>query len=151
VPWRWPAGLGFGFWVTLANYPSSFRFLAPRGVIHFLDARAGSPRVRTTLLRWPIGEHCHDRSLSGGMQAGRPSCFFWKATLLQVLAYYQLTDDNQSWLAAITAVLETVRCHCRGKRTTIPIRPSYVAMARHAAWDLPGVQGHPPRLPSQDA
>ena len=77
-------------------------------MISLLDARAGSPPTAAQLLV---------RSAAGRDQDGLArflaECERWSAELLEshlsfaVLGYYRSQHDNQSWLAAATAILDT--------------------------------------------
>ncbi len=81
----------------------------------------------------------------------------WAAQLLEshlsypVLAYYRSQHDNQSWLAALTAILDTCALLIAGvKGVHVYESQLTFAMARHAAVDLALVFRTPPRSPEPD-
>src|SRR5207237_5316004 len=81
----------------------------------------------------------------------------WAAELLEshlsfpVLSYYRSQHDNQSWLAALTAVLDTCAFLIAGVKGAVPYQAQLTfAMARHAAVDLALVFRTPPRPPEPD-
>jgi hypothetical protein len=151
------AGTGFGFLAVVIGYfPVIYQAFSRREVnISLLDARAGSPPTAAELLRrhrGPGGLEALERLLHEWEQ--------WAAELLEshlsypVLAYFRSQHKNESWLTALTTVLDTsallivgVSGGCaRQARLTF-------AMARHALVDLAQVFGTPPaatreRLPA---
>src|SRR5437764_5392409 len=101
------AGTGFGFLAMVISYlPVLYQSFSRREVnISLLDARAGTPPTALELLlrhQDDMGEFT--RLLQEWEQ--------WSAELLEshlsypVLAYFRSQHDNQSWLAALTAVLD---------------------------------------------
>ena len=104
------AGLGFGFMAVIIGYlPVLYQAFSRREVaISLLDARAGSPpSVAQLLLR--LGRS------GAGLAAAAPLLAEWErwsAELLEshlsfpVLSYYRSQHDNQSWLAALTVMLD---------------------------------------------
>src|SRR5262249_34012551 len=104
------SGLGFGFMAVIIGYlPVLFQAFSRREVtISLLDARAGSPpSAAQFLLRLARTER---------VDAVEPFLAEWErwaAELLEsqlsfpVLSYYRSQHDNQSWLAALTTVLDT--------------------------------------------
>jgi hypothetical protein len=134
------SGLGFGFLAAILSYlPALFQAYSRREVtISLLDARAGSPPSAAQLiLRAARAQSI--RALDPFLGEWER----WAAELLEsqlsfpVLAYYRSQHDNQSWLAALTTVLDT----CALMMTQISNVNSYqaqvtFAMARHAAVDL---------------
>jgi len=134
------AGLGFGFLAAILSYlPALFQAYSRREVtISLLDARAGSPPSAAQLiLRAARADSCEALGpFLGEFER-------WAAELLEsqlsfpVLAYYRSQHDNQSWLAALTTVLDT----CAVLMTQVTEGNTYqaevtFAIARHAAVDL---------------
>jgi hypothetical protein len=120
--------------------------------IALLDARAGSPPTAFELLRRHLGD--------GGADALVELLRDWEHTsaeLLEshvsfpVLAFYRSQHDNQSWVAGMTALLDScslilsvVDTDCRRQaRLTF-------AMARHAVTDLARVLNATPVAPDPD-
>ncbi|HEX7078608.1 MAG TPA: potassium channel family protein, partial [Candidatus Eisenbacteria bacterium] len=143
------SGVGFGFLAVVVGYfPVLYQAFSRREYgISLLDARAGSPPSAAELLRRHAGP--------GGREALEDLLYEWErwaAELLEthlsypLLAYYRSQHTNQSWLAALTAILDTcaltavgVEGACAGQaRLTF-------AMTRHAVVDLAQVFGAPPR------
>jgi hypothetical protein len=148
------AGLGFGFLALVVSYlPVLHQAFARREIIiSLLDARAGSPPTAGELLR-RLGES-HGGEISDRMLIEWER---WAAELLEshlsfpVLSYYRSQHDNQSWLAALTTILDACALCIAGLRGP----PSYqarltFAMARHAAVDLNLVFKTRPRRPHAD-
>jgi hypothetical protein len=103
-----------------------------------LDARAGSPPTATELLRRHGFEGGNDALITLLGEWER-----WSAEILEshisypILCYYRSQHDNQSWLSALTTILDT----CALLITTIEgvtTRQAQLtfAMARHALIDL---------------
>lgn len=145
------AGMGFGFLALVVGYfPAlSQSFSRRESNISKLDSRAGSPPAGVLMLQ----KHNH----KGGMEELRQQLLDWEqwcAELLEshlsypVLAYYRSQHDNQSWLAALTAILDTTALVLTG--TEGPWRRQgelTFAMARHAVVDLAAVFNLPPKTP----
>ena len=103
-------GIGFGFLAVVISYlPVLYQAFSRREVtISLLDARAGSPPTAGTLL----GRRCTcgNVDLLGQFLAEWER---WAAEVLEshisfpVLSFYRSQHDNQSWLAALTAILDT--------------------------------------------
>ena len=103
------AGTGFGFLASVISYLPAILYQAfsRREVsISLLDARAGSPPTAGELLR----RHGNDmRELEQLLYDWER----WSAELLEshlsypVLAYFRSQHTNQSWLAAVTVILDT--------------------------------------------
>jgi hypothetical protein len=139
------AGMGFGFLAIVSSYlPALNQSFSRREVnISLLDARAGSPPTATEILR-------RLNLLLNQWER-------WSAELLEihlsfpVLVYFRSQHDNQSWLTALTSMLDTsvfvitgLEGECsRQARLTF-------AMARHAIVDLALVLRTPPRDPDAD-
>jgi voltage-gated potassium channel Kch len=103
-------GIGFGFLAVVISYlPVLYQAFSRREIaISLLDARAGSPPTAATLLG----------RLARFSDLGRLDLFLgewehWAAEVLEshisfpMLSYYRSQHDNQSWLAALTAILDT--------------------------------------------
>ena len=151
------SGIGLGFLALVIGYLPvlSQAFSRREAAIALLDARAGSPPTGLELLRRHIGD-AGDDALAELLRDWEK----WSAELLEshvsfpVLAFYRSQHDNQSWVAALTAVLDTcalllavVDTNCRRQaRMTF-------AMARHAVADMriilarDPVTSNPDRLP----
>lgn len=143
------AGIGFGFLAAMIGYlPVLYAAFSRREVaISLLDARAGSPPTAAEgLLRVaPTGRLDGVSRLLGEWER-------WAAEVLEshlsfpVLPYYRSQHDNQSWVAALTAMLDT----CALLMTRIENANTYqagltFAMARHAAVDLSQIFRATPR------
>jgi hypothetical protein len=152
------AGVGFGFLAAIISYLPAILYQAfsSREVsISLLDARAGSPPTAGELLR----RHGNDMRELGQLLYDWER---WSAELLEthlsypVLAYFRSQHTNQSWLAALTAILDTCALIIAGVNDG-PTRQAQLtfAMARHAVGDLAQIFARsrqpvlaPDRLPS---
>jgi hypothetical protein len=131
---------GLGLIALVIGYvPVLYGAFAHREVsIALLDARAGSPPTSTELLR--------RHAFEGGQEALAVLLAEWErwaAEVLEshvsypILCYYRSQHDNQSWLSALTAVLDT----CALLISVVPgeaTRQAQLtfAIARHALVDL---------------
>jgi hypothetical protein len=142
-------GIGFGFLAAIIGYlPVLYQAFSRREVIISLfDARAGSPPSAGQLLL-RIAPHFD----SGAATDSLAEWERWSAELLEshlsfpVLSFYRSQHDNQSWLAALTTILDT----CALILAAAPGQGLFqaqltFAMARHAAVDLAMVIHTPPR------
>jgi hypothetical protein len=104
------AGTGLGFVALVIGYvPVLYTAFSTREVaVALLDARAGSPPT--------AGELLARHNFNGGHRALTELLAEWErwcAEMLEthisypILCYYRSQHDNQSWLAALTAVLDT--------------------------------------------
>jgi hypothetical protein len=134
------AGTGLGFVALVIGYvPVLYGAFSRREVsVALLDARAGSPPTSTELLR--------RHAFAGGQEALVVLLVEWErwsAEILEshisypILCYYRSQHDNQSWLSALTAVLDS----CALLISVVPGIASRqaqltFAMARHALVDL---------------
>ena len=129
------AGMGFGFLAAVISYLPAILYQAFSGrevSISLLDARAGSPPTAGELLR----RHGNDMRELGQLLYDWEH---WSAELLAthlsypVLAYFRSQHTNQSWLAALTAILDTCALIIAGVNDG-PTRQAQLtfAMARHA-------------------
>jgi len=134
------SGMGFAFLALIIAYlPALNQFFARRETdISLLDARAGSPPTAGELLR----RHSDER----GIEALRELLLHWEhwsAEFLEghlsypILAYFRSQHDNESWLAALTAILDTCSWLMAGGEKTCKRQAELtLAMARHAVVDL---------------
>lgn len=141
------SGLGFAFLAMVISYlPVLYQSFSRREArISMLDEWAGSPPSAGELVR-RLGPHC--ALLGPFLQEWEQ----WSAELLEshisypVLALYRSQHSNQSWLAALTALLDTCALviACVGD---VPARAAELtfAMARHVVVDLCQVFDAPPR------
>jgi hypothetical protein len=137
------AGMGFAFLAVVIGYlPTFYSAFSQREIeISLLDARAGSPPSAAELL-----SRATDRT-GGGALDGLDQLFRdwerWAAEVLEshlsypVLIFYRSQHSNQSWLGALTVILDTTALVVAGidgisseqaRRT--------LKMARHAIVDL---------------
>ncbi|HEV8599722.1 MAG TPA: potassium channel family protein [Gemmatimonadales bacterium] len=134
------AGLGVAFLaITIGYLPVIYQTFSRREIaISLLDARAGSPPTAGELLS-------RARSDSEQRELTRLLADWerWAAELLEshisypVLAYYRSQHSNQSWLAALTTVLDTSALVLVGFDGWSIRQAEYsFAMARHAVVDL---------------
>lgn len=147
-------GMGFGFLALVIGYLPvlSQAFSRREATIALLDARAGSPPTAAELLR----RHCHEEA-GEALSALLREWERWSAELLEshvsfpVLAYYRSQHDNQSWVSALTTILDVCSLIMTGIRTE-PTREARLAfaMARHAVVDLARVFHLTPRPPWPD-
>jgi hypothetical protein len=134
------AANGFGLLAIVIGYlPVLYQAFSRREVnISLLDARAGSPSSAAEMLR-RHGEsgHLHDLNLV------LHEWEHWAAELMEshlsypVLCYFRSQHDNQSWLAALTTVLDTCALVLVGVEGA-PVWQAKLtfAMARHAVVDI---------------
>jgi hypothetical protein len=134
------AGTGLGFVALVIGYvPVLYTAFSNREIsVALLDARAGSPPT--------AGELLTRHSFSGGHEAHTVLLIEWErwaATMLEthisypILCYYRSQHDNQSWLSALTSILDT----CSLLITTVEgpnTRQAQLtfAVARHVLVDL---------------
>ena len=148
------AGMGFGFLALVIGYLPilSQAFSRRESAIALLDARAGSPPTAAELLR----RHSADGE-SEALAALLNDWERWSAEVLEshisfpVLAFYRSQHDNQSWVAALTTVLDACALVITGVEGA-PLRPARLtfAMARHALADLTSVLGRRPLTAQTD-
>jgi Ion channel len=146
------AGIGFGFLAAVISYlPILYQAFSRREVsISLLDARASSPPSAGELLRRHGGDMPElDRLLYDWER--------WSAELLEshlsypVLAYFRSQHTHQSWLAALTAILDACALVMAGVNGG-PTRQAQLtfAMARHAVVDLAQIFMRSPRALAPD-
>lgn len=154
------AGVGIGFLALVIGYlPTLYQAFSRREVaISLLDARAGSPPTAVELLR-RHGIEGQQSALIMLLQEWER----WAAELLEshlsfpVLLFYRSQHDRESWLAALTAMLDTCSILLQ---TTGSERPSSAAlrwqanvtfaMCRHAVVDLALILNTPPSEDEHD-
>ncbi|HYL82955.1 MAG TPA: potassium channel family protein [Candidatus Angelobacter sp.] len=149
------AGFGFGFLAAVIGYlPFIYGSFSKREVnISLLDARAGTPPTAGELLR--------RHNYAGGGDALRlllKDWELWAAELMEshlsypVLAFFRSQHDNQSWIAALTAILDSCALLKLGLEGSSCKRQAELtfAIARHAAVDLSQVFKTPPRALPHD-
>lgn len=159
------AGTGLGFVALVIGYvPVLYTAFSNREIsVALLDARAGSPPTAGELLIRHNFNGGHDALTSLLSEWER-----WAAGMLEthisypILCYYRSQHDNQSWLSAITAILDT----CALLITTVEgpsTRQAQLtfAVARHVLVDLGHVfhreteekrfrENPPARLPDEE-
>jgi len=154
------SGLGFGFLALIISYlPVIYQAFSKREVsIVLLDARAGSPPTASELLQRHSGSHGLD-----ALQDLFRDWEHWSAELLEshisypVVSYFRSQHSNESWLAALTAILDSSAlliamsdnpCSRQARLT--------FAMCRHTIVDLSQVfhaqprENDPDRLPPSE-
>lgn len=148
------AGLGLGFLALVISYlPILYQAFSNREMmITMLDARAGSPPTAVEILTRLNEARRHDTLETFLAQWER-----WAAELLEshlsypVLSYYRSQHDNQSWLAALTAILDTSAVVMAGMSEVDPYQARLTfAMARHATADLALILNARPVAPKVD-
>lgn len=147
-------GMGLGFLAMVIGYlPVIYQAFSRREVsISLLDARAGSPPTAGELLRR------HNRD--GGMEALQQLLADWErwgAELMEshlsypVLCYFRSQHSNQSWLGALTAVLDTSALLIAGVEGACQEQAKLTfAIARHAMVDLSQIFVTRPAEPERD-
>jgi hypothetical protein len=148
------SGLGFGFMAVIIAYlPVLYQAFSHREIaIGLLDARAGSPPSAAQFLL---------RASRAGALTTIDSHLSewerWSAELLEshlsypFLSYYRSQHDNQSWLAALTAILDSCTILIVAVEERDPYQAQLTfAMARHAAVDLALVFRTPPSTSKPD-
>jgi len=153
-------GTGFGFLGLMISYlPTLYGAFSQRELnISLLDARAGSPPTAAELLR----RHAQFED-SEILVPFLRDWEIWAAQLMEshlsypVLCYFRSQHDNQSWLAAFTAVLDVCALLIAyGEGTAKWQSRLTFAIARHAVVDLGEVLRVPAcplaqdRLPPKD-
>jgi hypothetical protein len=153
------SGTGLGFLAVVMGYfPVLYAAFSRREVsISLLDARAGSPPTAAELL--------HRHSYEGGESALSLLLVEWErwsAELLEshisypLLCYFRSQHNNQSWISALTALLDTSALLIAGVQGREARQAQLTfAMARHAMVDLAQifslapVTNAPDRLPPE--
>ena len=139
------AGMGFAFLGVVIGYiPVVYTSFSRREIqISMLDARAGSPPTAIELLVRLAG-----RTQDPGVDQKTVDEVLrdwerWSAELLEsqisypVLSFFRSQHSNQSWLSALTAMLDVTSLILTGIEGLNPGQAKLTfAMARHAAVDL---------------
>ena len=145
------AGMGFGFLALVIGYfPAlSQSFSRREASISKLDSRAGSPPVGLLLLQG----YQHNRG-ADELREQLLDWEQWSAELLEshlsypVLAYYRSQHEHQSWLAALTAVMDMSAILLAGIEGVDSRQAELTfAMVRHAVVDIAAVFNLPPKKP----
>ena len=154
------AGTGFGFLALIIAYlPTLYGAFSQREVnISLLDARAGSPPTASELLRRHGSERIHN-----GLAHYLRDWEIWSGQLMEThltypfLCFFRSQHDNQSWIAAFTAILDTCALLIAyGEVETKWQAQLTFAICRHAVADLAQIfyiDSRSPdvnRLPPQD-
>ncbi|HJZ79201.1 MAG TPA: potassium channel family protein [Pyrinomonadaceae bacterium] len=134
------ASIGFGMLALVIGYmPVLYQAFSRREVnISMLDARAGTPPTASELLR----RHQEAQSMAS-LDQWLQDWEMWAADLMEshlsypVLCFFRSQHDNQSWLAALSTVLDV----CSLVMVGIDGLPKWQAqltfkMARHALVDI---------------
>ncbi len=147
-------GMGLGFLALVLSYlPSLNTEFAEREVnVSLLDERAGSPPSAVELLRRTCTED-GTQSVDEFLHEWER----WSAELMEshlsypVLGYFRSQHENQSWVAALTMVLDLCSLVLVGVDgvATGQARLTF-AMARHVAADLSQVFNTKPRAPESN-
>ena len=147
-------GLGFGFLAGVIGYlPFIYGSFSKREVsISLLDSRAGTPPTAGELLR--------RHSYPNGQEALRELLKEWElwcAELMEshlsypVLAFFRSQHDNQSWIASLTAILDSCALIMVGIEGACERQAELTfAIARHAVVDLSQVFNTSPKELSTD-
>ena len=134
------AASGFGMIAVVIGYLPVLYQLFSRREAHViqLDGRAGSPPTATTMLR----RHAESNGLDKLDELLR-SWEIWGADLLEshlsypMLAYYRSQHDDQSWLAAVCAVMDVCALILVGVEEVKPLQARMTfAMARQVVVEM---------------
>ena len=148
------AATGFGFLALIIAYlPTLFGAFSQREVnISLLDARAGSPPTASELLRRHGTERIRD-----GLSEYLRDWETWSGQLMEThltypfLCFFRSQHDNQSWLAAFTAILDTCALLIAYGKDELKWQGQLTfAICRHAVADLAQVLAVDSRMPETD-
>jgi hypothetical protein len=143
------SGLGFGFLaLTLSYLPVIYQAFSRREVnIVLLDARAGSPPTAAELLRRHAGPY--------GLESLRQLLHDWErgaAEILEshvsypVVSYFRSQHNNESWLGALAAILDTSALLISGLEDACSRQARLTfAISRHTVVDLAQIFSAAPR------
>ncbi len=143
-------GTGIGFIAVVIGYLPVLYQLFSRREAHViqLDARAGSPPTACTMLIRHAEAGALDK-LDDLLRAWE----IWGSELLEshlsypMLIYYRSQHDNQSWLAAITAVMDTCALILVGVEEMRPLQARMTfALARQVVVEMARTSGVRPVL-----
>lgn len=147
-------GIGFGFIAVVIGYlPVLYQAFSRREVtINLFDARAGSPPTAGTLLA--RNARYGDVEVLAQLLAEWER---WAAEVLEshisfpVLSFFRSQHDNQSWVAALTVILDASAVVVAGLPGRVRTQAYLTfAMARHVAVDLCQAVSAPPVEPIED-
>lgn len=143
------SGVGLGFFAMVISYlPVLYQAFSRREVnISMLDARAGAPPTASELLR-RHREGSDMESLDGLLREWeRCSADLLESHLsYPVLCYFRSQHDKQSWLAALTSILDTCALVIVGVDEVSKWQAQLTfKMTRHAIVDLTKVLSTSPR------
>jgi len=159
------SGMGFAFLGVVIGYiPVVYASFSRREIqISLLDARAGSPPTAAELLIRLVGSSENPTIDQLVLDDILRDWERWTAELLEshisypVLSFFRSQHSNQSWLAALTVILDVTSLILMGIDEVHPGQARLTfAMARHAAVDLAQVVNArydsqaPDRLPDED-
>jgi hypothetical protein len=148
------SGLGFGFLALIISYlPVIYQAFSRREVsIVLLDARAGSPPTASELLQRHNGSHGLE-----ALQILFRDWEHWSAELLEshisypVVSYFRSQHSNESWLSALTAILDAAALLIATSDTPCSRQARLTfAMCRHTVVDLSQVFHAQPRNNTPD-
>ncbi|HEX8816150.1 MAG TPA: potassium channel family protein [Terriglobales bacterium] len=154
------AGMGFAFLGVVIGYlPTIYAAFSIREIeISLFDARAGSPPTAYELLS-RYGKNANQQVLDQMLRGWEQ----WSARLLEShlsyppLAFFRSQHNNQSWLGALTVMLDTSSLIIAGiDGVALDQARLTFAMARHAVVDLAQVANAkfdpdaPDRLPEEE-
>jgi hypothetical protein len=154
------AGMGFAFLGLVIGYiPVVYSSFSRREIqISMLDARAGSPPSAAELLIRLAGRSEEPGVDQKVFDEAMRDWERWSAELLEsqisypVLSFFRSQHSNQSWLAALTTILDMTSLVLTGIEGVQPGQAKLTyAMARHAAVDLAQVVNarHDPTAPDR--
>ncbi len=148
-------GIGLGFLALVLSYlPVIYQAFSRREVnIVLLDARAGSPPTAAELLRRHAGPR--------GLDALQQLLHDWERSAADILeshisypavCYFRSQHANESWLAALAAILDTCALIVAGVDDASCTRQARLtfAMCRHTVVDLSQVFNAAPLRAAQD-
>jgi hypothetical protein len=148
------AGVGFAFLALVIGYvPIVYQGFAQRETnVALLDQRAGSPPSAAELLR----RNVERGDVTVLVQLLR-DCEVWVGNILEshlsypVLAYFRSQHENQSWVAAVTVILDVSAyvVTCGSSRAARQAGFTF-AVSRHAAADLSHILNLAPVEPRLD-
>ena len=154
------AGIGFAFLAVVIGYlPVLYQAFSQReAIISLLDARASSPPSATEMLK----RHAQARQMVSLTVLLR-DWELWASEQLEshlsypVLSYYRSQHDHQSWLGALTAIMDTCALLLVGAAGDPDWQHDLqwqarltLAMCRHMLVDLSYVFNLPPQTPHED-
>ncbi|MFZ0911246.1 MAG: potassium channel family protein [Candidatus Acidiferrales bacterium] len=148
------AGMGFGFLAALIGYlPVIYQAFSRREVaVVLLDTRAGSPPTAAELLRRHAYPHGTESLEELFHEWERSSADILESHIsYPVLPYYRSQHDNQSWLAALTAILDSCALTIASIDGTCTKQAQLTfAMTRHTVVDLAQIFKSKPQTPKHD-